>query len=330
MMRSTPQIHRQVAATILRLTAVLATIYAPAGAIAQTAPATSEIPAGGLVFTHRDKLIVDQETLTIGVDQIDIQYLVRSTDAKPRSIAFAFPMPTIDMTALYGSEVAIPAFDPTNPTNFVGFWTTLNGTPVEPEVDIRALAIGHIDVTAELNRLGLPLYPFAPDMAERLAALTADQKSALVDTNVISIEEQSLEPAWALRSVFHWRHVLASDASLDIRHNYKPIIGSARWNADIAATAKDKYCMQPEDIAELDKRAMAGKVPTVYWVHYVPSANAWLKGPSSLFKLIIEKPEATSIATTCTSDLVRAGPLRLEKSDSSRSDDIEIEVLFVE
>jgi Domain of unknown function (DUF4424) len=299
-------------------------------AVAQSAPPTTEIPTGGLVFAHRDRLFVDQETLTIGIDQIDIDYLIRSTAPKSQTIVFAFPMPTIDMSALAGSDVAIPAFDPANPTNFVAFWTTINGVAVEPEVDLRAHAIGHIDVTAELNRLALPLYPLSPDLPQKLIDLTVDQKSALMDANLISIEDGSIEPLWALRSVFHWRHPLPPDAPLAIHHHYKPVVGSAPWTAEIAATAKSRYCMSDTDIELLDARSAAGKPPTVYWVHYAPGINAWLKGPSSLFKLVIEKPEVTSIAATCASGLKTVGELRIEKSDTGRVDDAEIEVLFVE
>jgi Domain of unknown function (DUF4424) len=303
---------------------------AVAESTAQTFANTTEIAAGGLIFSHRERLVVDLETLTIGLDQIDIQYVVRSLEAKPFTLPIAFPMPTIDMAALQDTAVAIPAFDPTNPTNFVGFWTVINGIAIEPDVDVRALAIGHIDVTAELNRLGLPLYPLAPTMPEKLASLGADDKATLADAQVLAVDSQSVEPLWALRTVFHWKQQVLPEQPLTVQHHYKPIVGSAPWTDEIAAIAKSKYCMSAEISNTLNQRTADGKQPTVYWVHYAPGNNAWLKGPSSLFKLVIEKPEPTSLVATCASGLAPSGDVQLEKTETSRNDDAEIEVLFVE
>jgi hypothetical protein len=308
---------------------------AVAGAAGQTPtpaaiPPALELPAGGIVFASRDKLFVETEKLTIALDSIEIDYLVRSTSSKTQALVMAFPLPTIDMSGLYGAELAIPAYDPANPTNFVGYWTTLDTVPVDPDVDVRALAVGQIDVTAALNALGLPLYPLAPEMDDKLADLSMEQKQSLAEAGILGMDDGPAEPLWALKTTFHWRHALKPDATVAIRHHYKPVAGSAPWSAELAAKAKTKYCLKDEQIADLDKRAEGGKPPTVYWVHYVPGHNSWLKGPSVLHDLVVVRPEGNGLAATCAAGIREDSETRIKIVSTNRTDDADIEVLFVE
>ena len=130
---------------------------------------TTELAAGGLVFAGKDALVVERKDLVIGIDKIRITYVVRNADATDRTALMVFALPTIDMAALDGAPVAIPSYDPQNPTNFVGFWTMIDGKAAEPEVDINAKALGHVDVTTLLQAHRIPLYPFDADMGETLA-----------------------------------------------------------------------------------------------------------------------------------------------------------------
>ncbi len=291
---------------------------------------TQELPAGGLVFAGQDKTEITSEDLTIGIDRVDITYVLRTADRERSALAIAFPMPTIDLAQLQGSDVAMSAFDPSNPTNFVGFWALIDGQPVEPEVDVRAFSVGLIDVTRRLLDLGLPLNPLAADVAERLAELTSDVRNDLADSSIVSVVDNIVKPLWALRTVFHWRVIVTSMAPVTIQHHYKPITGSAIWSATIAEQLKMKYCLSDEDAALLDRRAAEGKAPTVYWVHYHPAANTWIRGPSEAFRLTIDKGNTDSIASTCIKGLVPTSATTLELIASDRTDDTEIDVLFIE
>ena len=112
---------------------IAAVMVAAGASMALALEPTVELPAGGLLFAAHDTITVDNELLTIGLDRIEINYRLRSTAATPRVVPMAFPLPTIDKGALGTAEVVLPAFDSRNPTNFVGFWTTFDGVPVEPE-----------------------------------------------------------------------------------------------------------------------------------------------------------------------------------------------------
>jgi hypothetical protein len=304
----------------------------PANARSQTIaiPPALELPAGGIIFSSRDRVIVDHEALSIGLDRIEIDYLVRNPTTVPQTVVMAFPLPTIDMANLYGADLAIPAYNPDNPTNFVGFWTTLDGVAVEPDVDQRALAIGHIEATATLKALGLPLYPLDPGLSETLATLTPAQRQSLREAQLIETENGTSEPLWALRTIFHWRHVLAGDATVAIKHNYRPVAGSAPWSNDLKMKAKTKYCMADEDIAALDQRKATGRAPTVYWVHYSPGNNAWLKGASTSHALLIERPDGKGVAATCAAGQRETLETGLRIIGAARIDDVDIEVMFVE
>lgn len=305
----------------------------PAGELPSAAvaiPPALELPAGGLIFAARDRLVVDQETLTIGLDRIDIDYILRSTFGQSQSVVMAFPLPTIDMANLYGADLAIPAYNPDNPTNFVGFWTTLDGVAVEPDVDQRALAIGQIDGTATLRALQLPLYPLEPGIGEKLATLSFEQRQSLRDAQLIETEAGTPEPMWALRTVFHWRHALAADATVVVKHNYRPVAGSAPWSEEIKTKAKTKYCMTDDAIASLGQRTAEGKAPTVYWVHFAPGTNAWLKGPSTSHTLMIERPDGKGIAASCAAGQREVLDTGFRITSTARIDDVDIEVMFVE
>jgi hypothetical protein len=313
-----------------RIVVLGAVVFVANAALASAVGPTQELPTGGLIFVGQDKVQVTREDLTIGLDRIEITYVLTASERERVSLAIAFPLPTIDLAQLQGNDVAVPAFDPSNPTNFVGFWTLVDGQPVEPEVDVRALAVGQIDVTRRLLELGLPLYPLAIDMAERLAALPAAAREDLADGSMVTVVDNIVKPLWSLRTVFHWRTVVTDAAPVTIRHNYKPISGSTIWSADIAETMKKKYCLSDADAATLDKRAAAGKAPAIYWVHYHPVANTWVKGPSEAFRLTIDKGGAQGIAATCTKGLRLTTEATLELIATDRADDVEIDVLFVE
>jgi hypothetical protein len=320
--------------SISRVVAQVAAVSA--GALVAAAPPvaaigpTQELPSGGLVFVGQDKVQITSEHLIIALDRIELTYVLTASERERVSLAVAFPLPAIDLAQLQGVDVAIPAFDPSNPTNFLGFWTLVDGQPVEPEVDVRALAVGHIDVTRQLLELGLPLYPFSVDMAERLAALPADTRNDLADSSVVTVLDNVTKPLWALRTVFHWRTVVTDAVPVTIQHHYKPVAGSAQWSPEIAETVKRKYCLTDADVSALDRRAANGKAPTVYWVQYHPAQNSWVKGASETFRLTIDKGSAGSIAATCTKSLRAATETTLELVTADRADDAEIDVLFVE
>lgn len=313
------------------LPSLLAAAYlAASGCAASAFGPTVELPGGGLVFPAQDRVQVEREQLTIGLDRIEITYNLRLVDERSISVAVAFPLPVIDMAALAGSQVAIPAYDPTNPTNYVGFWTMIDGQPAEPDVDVRALATSHIDVTQRLVELGLPLYPLAADLPARLAELPSATRADLADASVISTSDGKSSPLWAVRTVFHWRLRVEAAKSVTLQHSYQPIAGSAAWTPEFAATARSKYCISAEAAASLDRRAAKGRPPTVYWVHYHPASNSWIKGASETFRLIIDKRHADGIAATCFPGLQSATSSTLEWATTDRADDTDIDVLFVE
>ena len=282
------------------------------------------------MFPAQDKVQVEREELTIGIDRIEITYLLRLIEQRRFSVAVAFPLPLIDMAALSGHEVAIPAYDPANPTNYVGFWTLVDGQPVEPEADVRALAAGHIDVTQRLIELGLPLYPQATDLPEKLADLPTATREDLADASILTVADGTASPLWALQTVFHWRMSIEPQKQVTVQHRYQPVAGSAPWSAELAATARTKYCLSADDSASLDRRAVNGKPPTVYWIHFHPSSNSWIKGASETFRLTIDKGNAGAIAATCVPGLKAASATTLEWATTDRVDDADIDILFVE
>lgn len=313
----------------LHLTAPLAFALAT---VASAAEPTAELPAGGLVFLSQNRVALEREHLTISLDEIRIDYTLRNLEPTARALVMAFPAPTVDMAALGGADVSLPAFDPANPTNFVGFWTLVDDAPVAPEVEIEAHTLGHVSATRRLEAHGLPLFPLSPDLETKIAALSPAVRRELADDGLLDGTGEDAKPLWGLRTVFHWRVPLADRTPTVVRHAYRPVVGSGSWSADIAERARTKFCMSDTDAAELDRRAATGTAPPVYWVHYQPPSNAWLKGAADRFTLTIEKPRAAAIVATCykSSSMRASTDTALEWTATERIDEDDIEVMIIE
>jgi hypothetical protein len=304
-------------------------VIAPAAARTPFEP-TVELPAGGLVFNlQQHELVLERKDVVLGIDKVRITYVVRNPHAEDRALPTAFPMPEIDMASLEGAIAAIPAYDPANPTNFVGFWTMIDGVAVEPDVDVRAKSIGHIDVTESLRAAKIPLFPFAPELDEALLATPRDVREDLVRRGVLKAVNGDLEPAWKLETVFHWSTTFPAGRAATIQHGYRPVVGVTQWTEARAEKFAKDYCVSSDDVRALTQKASEGKPPAVYLLHYHPPHNSWLEGRAAAYSLTLEKPEAGSIVASCRTGL-RASGLELRADEVDFENDAWINVLIVE
>ena len=170
----------------------------------QAADPTTEMPAGGLVYAGHQIFITRQEDIVISAERIRIAYTIENTAPAPRTALMAFALPDLDMMALDGSQVENPAYDPLNPTNFVGFTALVGDQPAETYVESRALSLGLVDATRTLRDLALPLYPLHPDIAERLSALPDAAKEDLLARSLIRVIDGQFEPQWTLKTTLFY------------------------------------------------------------------------------------------------------------------------------
>jgi hypothetical protein len=318
------------ATAILIVTVAALDLAAPAASARTSYEPTEELATGSLIYGSFGALVTEREDLVVGLDKIQVTYLIRNAGSHDRTTTIVFPLPDIDMAALDGAAVAVPAFDPQNPTNFIGFWALLDGKAVAPHVDVRAKALGWIDVSSTLTSLGLPLYPLDPAMEDKLAQLKASTRADLAVRGIVNLVDGVAQPLWTLRTAFHWPVTFPFGKLVTIQLGYRPVIGSALWTTDNAEALVERFCVDKATADALTAKAAADEPVTVYWVHYQPGKGAALKGPSARFNLTIEKPDVSSITATCRQGLKPGTPLTLELSTEDSINDEDINVLFVE
>lgn len=320
---------RAFAATLAALLA-LGPVSAPARAAGQGSyEPTTELPGGGLAFTANGAVSIDREDIVIGIDKVRLTYLLRNLSGSEHTMPMAFALPDIDALELDGAAVAVPAYDNQNPTNFTGFWTMIDGRSVTPEVNIRALLLGLIDVSRAVMDADLPLYPLAPDIADRIAQLKPEVRTDLAKRGILNGMADPPTPAWTLRTGFHWPVAIAADRVATIQHGYRPILGSDVWSADVAADLTERYCLSKELVARLNAKLTAGDPPVIYWMTYEPGLKAHMRGRSTAFNLTIEKPSEKGEVSTCFKGL-KQNPTALEWSATDHLLSEDLHVLFVE
>lgn len=290
---------------------------------------TSELPGGALSFAANGSIAIDREDIIIGIDKVRLTYVLRNLTGREHAMPMAFLLPDIDMLELDGAAVAVPAYDTQNPTNFLAFWTMIDGKPVVPDVNVRALLLGTIDVTRTLTESGVPLYPLAPDMADRIAQLSPAARADFVKRGILNGTIDPPAPSWTLRTGFHWPLLIAPDRSTTVQHGYRPILGSDVWSEEIAADLTARFCLAPEVVQRLNTKLKAGEQTVVYWMTYEPGSKAHLRGISANLNVTIEKPSDQGIMSTCFKGM-KTTPAALEWSASGHLLSEDLHIMFVE
>ena len=121
------------------------------------------VATGGLLFVQDPSIVVDQQDVAIAAGEIKVTYVLRNTTAGERTILAAFPLPELD-SAAFGDQL-IKLASP-QAANFASATFTVEGAPVQTEIEQRALALG-LDVTAQLAAHQVPLQPFDPWLCSR-------------------------------------------------------------------------------------------------------------------------------------------------------------------
>src|SRR5690606_8128248 len=117
---------------------------------------------------------------------------------------------------------------------------------------------GTIDVARNLADAGIPIYPFAPDMADRIAQLPPEARADLVKRGILNGTIDPPAPAWTLRTGFHWPVAVAADRSVTVQHGYRPILGSDVWSEENAADLTARFCLVPDVVQRLNAKLKAG------------------------------------------------------------------------
>jgi hypothetical protein len=282
----------------------LAIAFAPARANDSSAA----MAAGGLELVKNDQVRMVSEVLRIAPRLVEVDYVFENSGTTDITTLVAFPLPELDQAAAYNSPLNIP-FE--QHANFVGFQLWIDGTEINPDVEVRAFNNG-ADITAELKRLGVDLVNpgldrpgVAPTVIDSLRSLDA-----------IIVNKFDTFATWTTRVSFHWPQTFPAGKRVAVRHRYRPIYGNfyvpgdfggnsglleseKRWCPDNGFWAAEARLFgRQRDAAAKNKNRSSSEFSVNYEnVQYVLKTGANWQGAIGRFELQIDKGGADHVST---------------------------------
>lgn len=308
---------------MLRLLALILILSVPAHANDSIA----EIGTGGLVLARSDRISLDREELFVSLDRIDVAYRFRNQGEEDIETIVAFPMPDIQFNPWGDTALPLDTDD-----NFLGFSVTVDGMPVTPRLEQRALAAG-IDVTAELEANGVPLFPFAEETFTALARLPESLIGDWIARGIVHVSRYGTtgeitdhyEPFWTLTSTYWWRMTFPAGRPVMVEHAYRPSIGGTvgvsffedgRFAGPIFEEYLQKYCMDEGFLRAIRRRMMESgtDVPPFFEsriAYVLHTGSNWL-GPIGTFRLTVDKGDERNLVSFCGENVRKIGPTTFE------------------
>lgn len=283
--------------------------------------------AGGLELTTSDDIVMASEGLYLSPSEVRVRYAFRNESDHDIKTTVAFPLPDVDQGE-YGEIVFLPAEDQ---ENFVDFQVAVDGRPVQPGLEQKAVTDDGDDVTAAITRAGLPVNAKLPGWKEKARALPDAAWQQLIKQGLIEADDPSdrsdeFGPTWRLRATFHWEQTFPAGRTITVDHRYKPIVGGVSILADENQLNDYKgYCLDDQGkagvrrllkhaqtAAQADPQKPSGISPIE--VSYVLTTGANWKGPIGDFRLTIDKEKPNAILSLCMSGLKKTAPTTFEVS----------------
>jgi hypothetical protein len=310
------------------LMALIAAAAAATGAVANDSAA--ELATGGLVLTKNPAIEMRSEDLFISTKAVRVHYVFANTSAKDVTILVAFPMPDVTIDGP-DDNIVVPT---ESPTNLLGFVTTVDGQPVQAQVEQKALKNG-ADITAYLKGLGVPLAPHLQSTNDVLDKLPKAAQDALVAKNLAIPDdyddghgmEHHLTATWTLKTTFYWQQTFPAGKSITVEHNYIPSVGGTagtQWgDPTFVGTAlytqgRQRYCID-DDFLATATRAKASITPpslkgylTEQRIDYVLTTGANWKAPIGDFHMTIDKGDPANLVSFCGTGVAKISPTQFE------------------
>lgn len=320
------------------------------------------LSATGLTFGRTEAVAMEEEWLFIGIDTIAVDYTFRNTSDTDVTGEVIFPLPPIAVWSGYESMMNLPE-DLTRP-DVVDFTAMVDGQPVDVTIDrIAILEDGYDDaeppskqydnpgrdVTAELDRLGIPLtldYQAARDVLLSFPEETRNELAALGLAEYYDGDAaQGISPdvwgAWSIVTRYHWTQTFPAGKVVKISHSYtnRPPGGLFYWSdppEDYQTYLVDEYCIDTGTSKALAKALKnpagdeAGNYGTSWNISYVlRTANSWA-GPIGKFTLTLDKGDPKNVISLCDEGVRKTGPTTFVVEKTNYTPERDLEVLIVQ
>ena len=200
----------------------LALIFA--AGLAQANDAVSGYPAGSLMFEAGKDVSIAREDIDLSAGRVHVRYVFASSAASPvvRTLKFALPKMPQDDSPDSLTELA-PGGTRDTPQNYMAFHVSVDGQPIVPEHHEFAWS-GIDDLTADLLKMGVPVFAADEDAREKLAHLPDKISDELAMRKLISGQGDGIIPLWEYQSVYEWQQSFAPGKT-EVDITYTPILG---------------------------------------------------------------------------------------------------------
>jgi hypothetical protein len=305
---------------------------------------SAELAIGGLAFTKNADISIESEELTIALDAVTVRYKFLNQSARPITLTVAFPLPDIDLAD--AANVAFPASDP---LNYVGFSTKIDGRPIAFVTNQQAF-LNEKDVTAKLSEMGIPVFPVGAQQLKisDLPQKTRDRAVAeglLVQAGTNDKGLPLYEATWTLRTSVVRQQTFPPGTPVSVEHRYRSSVGMSfdsvlrqglRQNKGLEAEVqryKTTFCVDDEFLKRVDalegsdKARRAGIIERR--ISYVLKTGANWAGPIKDFHLIVDKGQADRIVSFCGQGVkkISATQFEMRAADFTPTQDLHVLIL---
>ena len=299
--------------------------FGPAPSLANDSAA--ELAVGGLTFTKNTVVSIESEDLRITPETVTVRYLFLNQSNSPVTLTVAFPLPDIDLAD--GANLAFPKSDP---LNFMGFSTRVDGEPINFTIDQRAF-LNNKDVTTALRDMKIPLLPIG---ASQLAVSELPQAirdraisdGLLVQSGTNDKGQPLYDPSWTLKTSVIRQQTFPPGKQVVVEHRYSTSVGMSfdsvlrkalRQSKALAPEVqryKTNYCIGDDFLKSIDKLAgtdEANKSKILERrISYVLKTGANWAGPIKKFNLVVDKGHPDRIVSLCADGLKKVSPTSFE------------------
>ena len=200
------------------------------------------------------------------------------------------------------------------------FQALADGKPVVPRHHELAWS-GTSDLTADLLRMGVPVFASIGDAPEMLGRLPDQIKRELAMQQLVSGDGDWILPNWDYQSVYEWQQSFAPGET-EIAISYKPILGypDDMDPRGLSDELKQAYCVPGNFLeAHAQRASMVGAVAVLGYI-----ANE-MSGPIGEFHLKIDQG-ADTLAALCVPPRLTATdrPLQWAAKDFTPSNGLKV------
>lgn len=334
---------------MLRYLAALLMVAAAVSCDATTSPSaandsSAELAVGGLTFTRNADISIESEELSIALDAVTVRYQFLNRSARPVTLTVAFPLPDIDL-----ADAANAAFPASDPLNFVGFSTKIDGKPIAFVINQQAF-LDSKDVTAKLSEMGIPMFPVGTQQMKisELPQKTRDRavsEGLLVESGTSDKGLPLYDATWTLKTSVVRQQTFPPGRSISVEHRYRSSVGlsfdsvlrrSLRQNKAMEAEVqryKTTFCVNDDFLRLVDTLESSDRASRTGIIErrisYVLKTGANWAGPIKYFHLVVDKGRAGNIVSFCGQGIkqISATQFELRATDFTPTQDLNVLIL---